>query len=330
MHAFIKVVSGPSVPPATRLEDLRLICNSTFRSSAIYKGDFLVDLILFGGSAPLLRTLVLYAVYVNWSQAWAQSTPNLQTLHLAHHERELRPTSAILLGAPNLRTLKLEESGLWDETEEPTEEPLLHLPNLLCSPVLKTLTLHFRVEIPNMYSDLVTLLVGPAIQVTPSSIGQPCSLLRLLETLNIEGLPCSPDCAKVIYRELVNLKVLKLSRLHTPQSFWDLLSPWQPDISRGMDFLAPKWAQAGSIVIYLPSLKDLFLTGVTIFELPKLVMGRRDAGVPLRPISTKRYYVTRLSDEVWLRDNLEKFEITEGGDDEEFMDSDSESGLEDW
>ena len=326
MHAFIKVVSGPSVPPATQLEDLRLICKSKSRSAAILEGDFLFDPTLFGGSAPLLRTLVLHAVYINWSQAWVQSAPNLQTLHLAHHERDLRPTSAILLGAPNLRILKIEESGLWDETEE----PLLHLPNLLelefrdqvpqdltrllrrlCTPVLKTLTLHFGAVSPQDYSDFVTQLVGPATQVMPSSIGQPCSLLRSLETLNIESLPCSPDSAEMLYRELVNLKVLKISRSYMPLFFWHLLSPWQPDTSEGMDFFAPREAQAGSIVIFLPSLKDLFLSGVPIFELPTLVIERRDAGVPLRSISMKQYYGTNRNDEVWLRDNLEKFEIIE-------------------
>ena len=346
IYAFFKAVSGPSVPPATRLEELKLVCNSELGPLATAQDPKFFDhFILFGGTAPLLRTLVLFGVSIDWSQGWLQSAPNLQTLHLACHKMHFRPSckafSAILLGAPKLQTLKLEESGPFNYTMEP-----LLLPNLLeldfrdqvpleiiwllrglCTPMLKILTLNFSAETPQSYSYLVAQLVGPATQVSPSSIGQPCSLLRSLETLNIQSLPCSPDSAEMLYRELVNLKVLKFSRLHTPQSFWDLLSPWQPDVSGGLDFLAPKWAQAGSIVIYLPSLKDLFLSGVTIFELPALVTERRDAGVPLRSISMKRYYWTRLSDEVWLRDNLEKFEITEAesdSDEESVSDIDSD------
>ena len=341
MHAFLKAISGPSVPPATRLEELILICYSKLGSMAIIKVDpDDNDLILFGESAPLLRTLALYAVHINWSQAWVQSAPNLRTLHLSLHEMDLRPTSAILLGAPKLQTLKINNSGPLDVTVE----PFIHLPNLLelnyrdqdpleftwllrrlCIPVLKTLTLHFHVDIPQIYSDLVTQLAGPATQVTPSSIKQPCSLLRSLETLNIVRLPCSSGSAEILYRELVNLKVLKISMLHMPPSFFDLLYTWRPNLSGGLDFMAPKGAQSGSTVILLPSLKDLFLSGVTILELPTLVMQRRDAGVPLRSISMKRQYETRLSEEVWLRENLEKFEITEDIDDEESEDSDSES-----
>jgi len=348
IYTFLKAVSGPSVPPATRLEELKLVCNSKSGSLSVAKDfKFFDHFILFGGSAPVLRTLVLFGVYIDWSQGWLQSAANLQTLHLARHESDLRPSSkafsAILLGAPKLQTLKLEESGPYDSLVEP-----LLLPNLselvlrdyvplemtwllrkLCIPALKTLTLHFSTEFPRSYSDLVSQLVGPATQVTASSIDQPCSLLRSLETLNIERLPCSSDSAEMLYRELVNLKVLKISRMHMPLSFWNLLSPWQPDISQGMDFLAPRERQAGSIVIFLPSLKDLFLSGVTTFELPALVRERRDAGVPLRSISMKRFYVPRLSDEIWLRDNLEKFEITEESDEEESEDSDSESDS-DW
>ena len=326
MHTFLKAVSGPSVPPATRLKELRLLCKSRLGSAAIIEGGFSGDdFILFGGSAPLLRTLVLYAVYVDWSQAWIQSAPNLQTLHLAYHEKDLRPTSAILLGAHKLRTLKIWQSGPWDDTVG----PLLHLPNLLeleirdevpqettrllrrlCSPALKTLTLDFIVDTPEIYSDLVALLVGPATQVMPSSIEQPYNLLRSLETLNLESLPCTPDCAEMLYRELVNLKGLTISRVYTPESFWDLLFPESCDLS-GLD-LTPKQARAESTIIFLPSLKDLVLSGVPINELPTLVMERRNAGVPLRSISTTRSWEGSWFDEAYapsLRDKLEKFEI---------------------
>lgn len=207
--------------------------------------------------------------------------------------------------------------------------PLLHLPNLLeleirdevpqettrllrrlCSPALKTLTLDFIVDTPEIYSDLVALLVGPATQVMPSSIEQPYNLLRSLETLNLESLPCTPDCAEMLYRELVNLKGLTISRVYTPESFWDLLFPESCDLS-GLD-LTPKQARAESTIIFLPSLKDLVLSGVPINELPTLVMERRNAGVPLRSISTTRSWEGSWFDEAYapsLRDKLEKFEI---------------------
>lgn len=318
MYTFLKTVSDPSVPPAARLQELHLVHTSKWGAPILSEPKFLDHFFtLFGGSAPLLRTLVLVGVHIDWSQGWLQSAPNLQTLHLALYDFDVCPSweafSAILRGAPALQTFKINFSGPYDHPGEP-----LLLPNLLeldlavgserevilllrkfCTPVLKTLTLGFGLDFSVDYSDLVTQLVGPATRAIRSPIEQPCSLLRSLETLSIQGLFCSTDCVEELYRELVNLKVFKLPML--------IASPWM-----FVRLLFPRKAPA--TVVSLPSLEELFVSGVATHHIVQLVAERRDAGVPLRAVFMEQCSETEFSDVVWLRDNLEEFEITESDD----------------
>jgi len=362
MNTFLKAVSDPSVPPATRLEELKLVHNSGLSLQAtLSEFKFFPHFTLFGGSAPLLRILVLAGVHIDWSQGWLHSASNLQILHLSFHDMRVRPSwdafSAILRGAPALKALEVSYSGPRDYPGEP-----LLLPNLLeldlgislprevilllgklCTPALKALTLDFRGQAYD-YSDLVAHLAGPATQAMLSPIEQPCSLLRSLETLSIKGLSGS---AEILYRELVNLKVLKLSKSRVSRSFFELLYPRRLTPSGGGDSFSPNHLQS-MFVTFLPSLKNLFLSGASTCDLKRLVVERRNAGVPLGAIFMRRRPPidhltqlimvrphaevpvrailvsprppTELSDVVWLRDNLEEFEIIEDKDAEESVD----------
>ena len=178
--------------------------------SPLAESKFFDHFTLFGGSAPLLKILILVGVHIDWSQCWLQSAPNLQTLHLSAHDVNVRPSwdafSAILRGAPALETFEVSYSGPRDYSGEP-----LLLPNLLQlvlgtsppqevisllgklgTPALKTLTLDFKEWISD-YSDIVTHLVGPATQAMLPPIEQSRSLLRSLETLSIKNLACDQE-----------------------------------------------------------------------------------------------------------------------------------------
>ncbi|KIM55223.1 hypothetical protein SCLCIDRAFT_135157, partial [Scleroderma citrinum Foug A] len=306
MYTFLEAVSDPSIPPATRLEELQLGPLTPFSEP-----KFLDHFTLFGGIAPLLRTLVLVGVHIDWSQGWLQSAPNLQTLHLTFHDMDVCSSwaafSTILRGAPALRTFKIDHSGSYNYPGELlsclacwnlTSQQMILILRKLCTPVLKTLTLGFSLDYTVDYCDFIMQLVGPATQAMPSPIEQPCSLLKSLETLSMEGLVFNeePDCAEMIYRELVNLKVFKLSV--SPALHWSFV-----------ELLFPRRAPA---VVLLPSLKKLSISGVASYYVVQLVVERRDAGVPLSAIFMKQCYgPTKFKHVVWLRDNLEEFNYRE-------------------
>lgn len=333
MYTFLKAVSDPSAPPAIRLKELHLIYNWCLGSQpSLSDFKFFPHFTLFGGSVPLLRVLVLVGVHIDWNQDWLQSAPNLQRLHLSGHDMNARPSwdafSAILRGAPALETFEVGYSGPRDYHGEP-----LLLPNLLelefwmsgpqevisllgklGTPALKSLTLDFRGEASD-FSGLVTHLAGPATQAVLSPIEQPRSLLSSLETLSIEDLTCDEESAEILYRELVNLKVFKLmSRI--PGTFFELLYPYWLTPSDPFGTNRPR----SKFVAFLPSLQDLFLSGAPICDLTRMVEDRRDAGVPLRAIFMKRCSHMVRSEVIWLRNNLEEFEIIGDSDDEESVD----------
>ena len=66
MYTFLEAVSDPSVPPATRLEELTLVYNPKWAPQVPHsETEFLDHFTLFGGSAPLLRTIVLVGVHID-------------------------------------------------------------------------------------------------------------------------------------------------------------------------------------------------------------------------------------------------------------------------
>ena len=324
MYTFLKAVSDPSVPPATRLQDLELFYSSDVLGPQASLSEF-PHLTLFGGFAPLLKIVVLMGVHIDWSQDWLRSAPNLRKLCLSCHHMNVRPSwdtfSAILRGAPALETFDVSYSGPRDYPGEPLLLPNLSELNLttsppqevisllgkLSTPALKTLTLDFGSELSD-YSGLVTRLAGPATQAMLLPVEQPCSLLRSLETLRIKDLQCDDESAEILYRELVNLKVFDLPRCRVPWTFFELLYPRWLTASGDFDSFPPRHPQS-RFVTFLPSLKDLFISGAYSCDIVRLAVLRRDAGVPLRAIFMTPRHPMEPSDMAWLRNNLEKFEI---------------------
>jgi len=331
MYTFLEAVSAQSIPPAAQLQRLQLYHHEDMETDEVTtfaKPDLLSHFTLFGGSAPCLRSVALWGVHVNWSQAWLQSASNLTELELAYHSEDVRPTwaafSSILRNAPALKTLNLCSSGPsgppvgWiidpssvDWTEGINSSILLNnlselvlafLPSYyavgllrrLCTPALKKLVLDFD---SGEYDDLVSQLVGPATLMAPSFNGQPRNLLRSLENLKLAGLPCSPNNVDLLYDELVNLKTLHLSMTHLPRRFLEAL-------------LFPSCT-------VLPALETIYISDVDGEELRLLVTQRKDWGLPLKTVYTEESPDIDPDDVAWLRANLDKFEFFEGSDDEE-------------
>ncbi|KIJ61105.1 hypothetical protein HYDPIDRAFT_42886 [Hydnomerulius pinastri MD-312] len=332
MYTFLQAISDPSVPPATQLESLQLYHHEEWQeeSTAFPKPKLLKHFTLFGGSIPCLKSLALWGVHVDWSQSWLASAPNLLDLELAYHTDDVRPSwaefAATLRSASKLETLSLCLSGpsgapaQWT-TEDPSS--IIPLPKLtdlvlgfhspsytigllhkLFTPALKSLTLDFDNE---DYTDLVTQLAGPATTVEPPSAHEkPYSLLSILESLKISGLPCGDRSVETLYAELKPLKSLNLSMSYLSPAFLDLLCcpchlPEHGDI-------------------WLPRLNVLSVSGAQGDKIREVVQKRKDAGVPLKSLYLEESCEVEDTDVEWLKDNLETFDFFEGSDDEDVVD----------
>ncbi|KAI5989874.1 hypothetical protein EDC04DRAFT_2912086 [Pisolithus marmoratus] len=318
MYALLKAVSDASVPPASQLQVLQLYHDeqsgyeiSTFPRSGLYE-----YFPLFGGFAPRLHNISLSGVHVDWTQGWLQS-PNLVELKLARHTLDVRPdwpTFAAVLRAtvPTLEKLCLDTSGPFGSHVALSWCPpfgVISLLQNLCLPPLKALTLDFGDE---ECTDLFTYLVGPDTTAIPttSSMEQPRSLLRGLESLKIADLRCDEESIEQLYNELVDITSLNLSMHHLSFSFFENLYPQPP----------PKLEETGpcdptvSYRVLLPRLTTLFFSNVPGDDLRRFVHECQWVGVPLRMVFVEKNTDVTFEEESWFKENLEKFDYFEGSD----------------
>lgn len=370
MYTFLKTLSDPSVPPASQLQVLRLYHHEEFDGhiTRFPESDFCDHFTLFNGSAPRLQNVSLWGVHVDWTQSWLHS-PNLVELELAYHTPDVRPDwptfSAMLRAtAPTLEKLCLESSGPSGSPYEWIVEPdtpewnvdandpvllpkliqleLAFIPPLevisllrkLCMPSLKALALNFD---DGDYTDLVTYLARSTTTAATTSIGaistieQPRSLLRGIESLKIAGLPCSEQSVEQMYSELVNLEALNLFMHHLPSPFFGNLHPQPTPTLEGS---GPPDTTV-SYRVLLPRLTTLFVSDVPGYRVRRFVHERQWVGVPLRMVFVEEDTYVAPEDESWLKENLEKFDYFEGSDDEdeyeeESLPSDLASMYEEW
>ena len=324
LYVFLSAVSNPSIPVAPLLTALEF---DSFGS--IYRG-MSKHLTLVAGSAPLLTSLVLCGVHVDWNQPWIASASNLIHLELAFHPDDVRPSwaqfASILRGASALEKLSLRRSGPSGDPHEWFIEPtpgspaglntplqLLHVTDFtlafhsqaraiglfhrFCLPALKNLVLEFDM---GDYTEFFHELAKPATSLSlPSAQGQPCSLLRNLESLKIAGLPCRTECLPKLYGELQNLTSLDIN-----------LWPHYPAV--------PLWLLGypgiGRHEMWLPRLVTLYLPWTSGDVLRGVVQRRKDAGVPLDSLYVNDPYGAHSDeDAVWLRENLKMFEFVKLG-----------------
>ncbi|KAF8424448.1 hypothetical protein L210DRAFT_3568080 [Boletus edulis BED1] len=336
MYTFLCAVSDPAIPAAPRLtavelydyEDIAHFDNSPYPSISKH-------LTLFGGSAPLLTTIVLWGVHVDWDQPWISSASNLADLELAFHSEDVRPSwaqiSTILRSPSALQKLTLRKSGPsgdpagWLAVGCPTNPSApIQLPHVtdfgvifhsqahaigllrkFCLPALKSLVLGFY---DDDYTDLVHELAGPATSLSLAQ--EPRSLLSGLESLKIAGLPCRTECVETLYSELRNLTSLNISLVFLDQLFLDILSTPCTLPERGD--------------IWLPRLVTLRVSGAFVSTLRDLVSTRRELGVPLSSLYVeKRCYVLD-EDAEWFKENLETFELFDGSEDADYDELDEE------
>ncbi|KAI5989902.1 hypothetical protein EDD15DRAFT_2370199 [Pisolithus albus] len=352
MYTFLKMLSDPSVPPASQLQVLRLYHHEEFDGhlTSFPEPDFSDHFTIFNGSAPRLQNVSLWGVHVDWTQSWLHS-PNLVELELAYHTPDVRPDwptfSAMLrAAAPTLEKLCLESSGPSGSPHEWIVEPdtpewnvdanspillpkliqleLAFIPPLevisllrkLCMPSLKVLALNFD---DGDYTDLVTYLARPTTTAATKAIGatstieQPRSLLGGLESLKIAGLRCSEQSVERMYNELVNLEALNLSMHHLPSPFFGILHPQPTPTLEGS---GPPDTTV-SYRVPLPRLATLFVSDVRGGLVRRFVHERQWVGAPLRMVFVEEDTYVTSEDESWLKENLEKFDYFEGSDDED-------------
>ncbi|KAH7885048.1 hypothetical protein F5I97DRAFT_1928465 [Phlebopus sp. FC_14] len=327
MFTFLSAVSDPSVPAAPRLEALQLYHHEDSEEFVAFpRPSMSKHFVLFGGSAPRLKSIALWGVHVDWNQSWITSGSHLLDLELAYHTEDVRPLwtafNKILRGAPNLETLSLCLSGpsgnppQWSDRARcylvlgfHSSSYTVGLLRKLYTPVLKSLTLDFDAE---DYTDLVTQLVGPATVPNLFPHEQPRSLLSGLEHLKISGLPCGSSSVKILYGELKNLKALNLSLTYLDPAFLHLLSP----------------PPQGDIL--LPALKTLSATGAVGDAIRQLVQQRKEAGVPLKAVYLEESSEIEDEDIEWLKDNVEIFDFFEGSDDEEDVEDVFDEDGDEW
>ncbi|KAG9315490.1 hypothetical protein JVU11DRAFT_3103 [Chiua virens] len=316
VYAFLVAVSDPAIPAAPQLTSLELYHHedssergefSSFMHPKI--GDHFV---LFGGSAPRLTSVVLWGVHIDWDQPWIASSSTLKELQLAYHPDDVRPSwsqfASILRSASSLESLSL-EIDLNSPIQLPkvtdltlafhSERRAIGLLHKLYLPALKELALNFD---EGDYTDFVDELAGQATSL-PTAQEQPRSLLNKIEKLKIAGLPCRPECARRLYSELQNLRLLNISMSFVPETFLYILSE-----SR---------TPAGPNDIYLPRLVTLYVAGTSGDDIREVVEKRKELGVPLESLHMEQSCDLTKRDVKWLRENVTTFEIFEGSDDED-------------
>lgn len=311
VHDFLCAISDLSIPAAPRLTTVELYY---FRD--IDDVEYLSmskHFTLFRGLAPSLSRIVVWGVYVDWSQPWIASASNLTDIEFGCHPEEVRPSwtqiSTILRSAPGLRRLCLRVSA-------PTGDPALtaanstdpiQLPRLtdlilaipsppqvltllqkLYLPALRNLDLGFDPD--HDCTDLVHELVRPAISSSFGEGQRLHSLLSGLESLRIYKLPCHIDCVEMLYSELENLTTLNISLEDLPPRFLDIL---------GTPCTLP-----GRSDVWLPRLTTLYVSGTTGKLLCNIVQKRKDAGVPLRSLYMEQACELLERDITWLRTHV--------------------------
>lgn len=348
MHVFLSAASDPSISAAPQLTTLELYHHEemdefdNFGYPSISK-----PLIIFGGSAPCLTSVVLWGVHVDWNQPWIASASKLTHLELAFHPEDVRPSWAqfttILRGASALEKLSLRMSGPSEDPPwlvEPTLESsidlnapiqLLKVTDFIFAfhsparsiallhkfylPALKNLALDFD---DGDYTDLVFALAGPATSLSlPSTHEQPRSLLNSLESLKIAGLPCRTEHVDILYKELQNLTSLNISLTHLSPLF--------------LDILTTPCMVAGRGDIWLPRLATLYVSGTSGDVLREVVQKRMDAGVPLDSLYVEASCDLDEEDAEWLKENLKTLNFFEGSDDEDDTDfEDMDEEIDEW
>ncbi|KAF8432693.1 hypothetical protein L210DRAFT_3557599 [Boletus edulis BED1] len=292
MYAFIRTVSDPAVPAASRLTTLELYDHGHAQDYDIFDEFGLWDhFTMFGGSAPLLTRIVLCGL---------TSLPEL-----------LRPCwdefTTILRNAPTLQKLNVrpaqDRPAFFMEPSPPAD---LNVPIQLVRvtdlkfifPALENLVLHFAGD--EDYTQVVQELARPVISSSPTQ--ELRSLLSGLENLKIAGLPCRTECVQTLYGELQNLVSLDISMSRLDPLFLDILSSPCTLPGRGG--------------IWLPRLTTLYVSGTSGSALREVVSKRKEVGVPLDSLYVEEDCDMHDEDVAWLKENVEMFEFFKERDDD--------------
>ncbi|KAF8432676.1 hypothetical protein L210DRAFT_3557562, partial [Boletus edulis BED1] len=306
MYAFLRTVSDPAVPAASRLTTLELYDHGHTQDYDVLDDSGLWDhFTLFGGSAPLLTRIVLY------------------------HPDLLRPSwdefTTILRNAPSLQKLNVRGSGpaqdspAWFIESSPPKDlnvpiQLVRVTDLVFAfmyslratwfiqkfifPALENMVLHFAGD--EDYTHVVQELARPAISSSPAQ--ELRSLLSGLENLKIAGLPCRTECVQTLYGELQNLVLLDISMSRLDPLFLDILST--------------PCTLPGRSGIWLPRLTTLYVSGTSGSALREVVSKRKEVGVPLDSLYVEEDCDMHDEDVAWLKENVEMFEFFKERDDD--------------
>ncbi|KAF8123286.1 hypothetical protein EV363DRAFT_776856 [Boletus edulis] len=258
--------------------------------------------------------------------AW--DSANLTDLALAYHAEDARPSwaqfSTILRSASVLQKLSLCQSGpsgelpLWSIEPTPGDPADVNAPIQLvrvtdfileCDTRARFIGLLRKFYLPALkhlylspagdfddddFRDIFRELARP---VSPGQ-EQPRSLASRLESLEISTLPCEVECIKTLYGELQNLRSLNLSLEYCDPYFLDIISTTCTLPGRGD--------------IWLPRLATLYVYGAFWIALRKLVLQRKEAGVPLNSLYVDRDCGLDDEDVDWLKENVNTFEFFDG------------------
>ncbi|KAI0029165.1 hypothetical protein K488DRAFT_10507, partial [Vararia minispora EC-137] len=306
MHSTLLALS--SAGPAPELDELMLYDHGEHDDEyeSFHPASLRAPLLPFGGIAPNLRHVVLWGVHLDWERA--AFLTGLETLELAYHARDVRPSYAVfarmLSSSPALHRLSLQLSCPAGDADDWPVTPLplpcvdqLQLAFLDPSTVLALLARlalpalrHLALEAdPDDYSAVLHALVG-------SGGG---GRAQQLESLKVAGLQVEEADVRAFYGAMPGLQTLELDGLTSSDHFIDCLIP----------------AEDAAL---LPRLESLTTTGVDGAQICAIVETREGAGVPLRRVAMASDDELGLDDEAWLREHVDfaRFE----DEDSEFVD----------
>ncbi|KAI0027946.1 hypothetical protein K488DRAFT_90279 [Vararia minispora EC-137] len=302
MHRVLLVLS--SAGPAPELHKLVLIYfmpnDRNDADEFFYPASLREPLLPFGGIAPNLRHLELWGVHLDWE--CAASRAGLETLQLAYHARDVRPSFAafahILSSSPALRRLALIESGPAGGVENWPELPLrirlgdvdqLVFVFLYQSVVLALLA---RLELPALRHLTLGDLdleedAGDHGAVLRALVGDgEGGLARQLESLEVAGLRAKEADVRALYNVMPGLQTFELDALQAGGHFFNCLLP--------AEGAAP-----------LPCLESLKTTGISGRQMCAIVKARAAANMPLKRVSMARGDVVSSKQRTWLRKRVD-------------------------
>ncbi|KAG6379348.1 hypothetical protein JVT61DRAFT_11810 [Boletus reticuloceps] len=340
MYEILDAISKACISTAPQLASVVLICHGNMLDSS---NDYIKSkrFMLFGGSAPHLKTISLIWVNIDWNQLCISSASNLMTLEInVSNVPSWTQFATILRGAPNLQVLVFNDDTWhlgkdvgWNDLDvgnthgdngtDPIRLPKLRqlhisLPNAMAVqiyrkchiPTLKKLTISsYYHNSQEVVDALVAQLIGPQAVTCP--LASKSSEVQLLHTQNqSHSLLASVEQLHINHRFQI-WSTKHIDSIYCIANQLTSLSLGGPHVPAFIDLLFTPTGQLCDAK--LPRLKTLSVSSPIrssrVRHICALAWHRKDMNIPLRTIIFMCVWRGTFPKDclLWFQENLETF-----------------------